>query len=396
MAPPLNHLKILDFTYLLPGPYGTMILADMGADIIKVENGTNPDLMRVVQPEVEGVSAAYAQINRGKKSLALDLKKKDAVKIVHELLEEYDIVIEQFRPGVMSRLGLGYEDLKKINSRIIYCSLTGYGQTGTYASRAGHDINYLALSGLESYSGRKESGPSLSGLQVADVAAGSKNLVIAVLAAFINRMETDTGEYIDISITDSTFAMTAFTAAGVLAGAPEPGREADLLNGGTLYDYYETADNRYISIGAIEQKFFHQFCDAAGCEDLKENGILNVSAKNRLAEIICAEPLEYWVDLFRGIDACVEPVLGISETMSRPPLSERDMIVAVPSATGSRVMQIGNPIKFSSGECCADMAGVSLGYHTGEIMTSLGYSAESIATLKEEGVIFVAGEGGNG
>jgi len=185
MTPPLDGMKILDFTYLLPGPFGTMMLADLGAHIVKVENPLNPDLMRLVPPFVEGTSAAYAQVNRGKRSLALNLTVPGSADIVRRLVMEYDVVVEQFRPGVMDKYGLGYGALREINPSIIYCSLTGYGQTGTLARRAGHDINYMALSGIESYSGRKETGPAPSGIQVADLGSGSKNLCIALLAAYI-------------------------------------------------------------------------------------------------------------------------------------------------------------------------------------------------------------------
>src|SRR3990172_10956094 len=178
MSKPLDGLKILDFTYLLPGPYGTMLLADMGADIIKVENCESPDIMRLMPPYVDDMSAVYAHVNRGKKSLSLNLKKPEALEIIQRLVREYDVIIEQFRPGTMDRLGIGYEHLAKINPSVIYCSITGYGQTGSYAGRAGHDINYMAVSGVESMSGRKEIGPVLTGIQVADIASGSKNLVI--------------------------------------------------------------------------------------------------------------------------------------------------------------------------------------------------------------------------
>ena len=305
--PPLEGMRILDFTYLLPGPYGSMMLADLGADIIKIENFNNPDLMRISAPFIDGVSAAYAHINRGKRSLGLDLKNPGARAIVFRLLRDYDIILEQFRPGVMERLGLGYDDVRKAFPSVIYCSLTGYGRTGRYAARAGHDINYLALSGIDSYSGREKTGPALSGIQIADVCGGGKNLAIAVMAAFIRRLAGGGGAFIDLSITDSTFGLSAFQAAGFLAGGGEPAREGEILNGGAVYDYYRTSDGRYLSVGSLEPKFAEAFYRAIGMDEMVSPVLLSheqlAASKRRVAEIIASRTLEHWRGVFAEIDA---------------------------------------------------------------------------------------------
>ena len=391
MTSPLSGLKILDFTYLLPGPYGSMMLADMGADIIKVENRNTPDLTRFMPPMVNGVSALYAHLNRGKRSLSLDLKKKEGADIVRALVREYDIVLEQFRPGVMARLGLGYDDLRKINPAVIYCSLSGYGQTGPYARRAGHDINYCALSGMESYSGRKETGPCPEGIQVADICGGSKNLVIGVLAAYIKRSATGRGNCIDISMADSTFALTVFSAAGFLAGGREPGRETEMFNGGILYDFYETSDGRYLSAGPLEQKFFAEFCGALGVPELAAGGIMSnladPSVKETVAGIIRSKSLAHWEDVFRSRDACSEPVLTLGEACASDLFSRRGMIVSIPDGSGGSFMQVGNPIKFASGDCHAPFAGTAAGSHNDSIVESLGYSSDQVADLKSRGIM---------
>jgi alpha-methylacyl-CoA racemase len=386
MTRPLEGMKILDFTYLLPGPFCTMMLADLGADIIKVENSESPDIVRLLPPHVDDVGAIYAHLNRGKRSLAVNLKNSEALEIVRRLVKEYDVIIEQFRPGAMDRLSLGYKELSKKNPSIIYCSLTGYGQTGSYANRAGHDINYMALSGVESISGRRETGPVLTGIQVADLASGSKNAAIGLMAAYINRMRTGRGEYIDVSITDGVFSMTVFATAGYLAGGTEPAR-GDFLSGGALYDFYGTSDGRYLSVGPIEQKFFTAFCDCVGCEDMTATGMMNWNNKERLAKIIGEKPLSHWTELFGKCDACVEPVYSIGEAISNPPLSERDMVVPVKTVAGTEVRQTGNPIKFGSGPCRASFAGVVLGYHNKEILSGLGYSANEVRRLREVGVV---------
>ena len=391
MSYPLKNLKILDLTYLLPGPYGTMMLADLGADIIKVENPNNPDMLRMLPPIVNGISAVYAHINRGKKSLALDLKSPESKNIIYKLIKDYDIIIEQFRPGVMEKLGFGYNDLNKINPSIIYCSITGYGQTGSYSQRAGHDINYMALSGVDSFSGRKATGPSLHGIQIADIASGAKNMVIGILAAYIKRQATGQGDHIDISITDGVFAMSAFTTAAYLEGETLPQPETQMLNGGGIYDYYATSDGRYLSVGPIEPKFFQSFCQAIGYTDILNNIDFSPEAvlmhKKNIAKIIASKPLSYWITVFSSIDACIEPVRTLEEAIANPPLSERDMIVSITDVKGSTFKQIGNPIKFSSQNYIAQSAGVSLGYNNDEILQSIGYNKDTIEQLYKTKVI---------
>lgn len=391
MSYPLHDMKILDFTYLLPGPYGSMMLADLGADIIKVENPHNPDMLRMLPPIIDEISAVYAHINRGKKSLALDLKASHAKDVIYKLVKEYDIVIEQFRPGVLEKLGFGYEDLKNINQGIIYCSLTGYGHTGSFASRAGHDINYMALSGVESFSGKKSTGPSLHGIQIADIASGAKNMVIGILAAYIKRQKTGNGDYIDISITDGVFAMSTFTTAAYLEGYPLPMPETQILNGGSIYDYYMTADGRFLSVGPIEPKFFQSFCDAIGYNDMATTMDFSLETvqkhKRNIAVIIASKPLSYWIDVFSALDACVEPVRTLDEAINNPPLYDRDMIVNVTTMNGKKLKQIANPIKFSSDTYIAQYAGVSLGYNNDEILHAIGYNESEIQQLYDNKTI---------
>ncbi len=391
MSYPLHDMKILDFTYLLPGPYGSMMLADLGADIIKVENPHNPDMLRMLPPIIDEISAVYAHINRGKKSLALDLKASHAKDIIYKLVKEYDIVIEQFRPSVLEKLGFGYEDLKNINQGIIYCSLTGYGHTGSFASRAGHDINYMALSGVESFSGKKSTGPSLHGIQIADIASGAKNMVIGILAAYIKRQKTGNGDYIDISITDGVFAMSTFTTAAYLEGEDMPMPQTQILNGGAIYDYYATSDGRFISVGPIEPKFFQSFCNAIGYIDMATTMDFSFETvqkhKRNIAVIIASKPLSYWIDVFSALDACVEPVRTLDEAINNPPLYDRDMIVNVTTMNGKKLKQIANPIKFSSDTYIAQYAGVSLGYNNDEILHAIGYNGSEIQQLYDNKTI---------
>jgi len=219
----LANVKILDFSTLLPGPFGTLVLADLGAQILRVEAPGRTDLARIIG-ELDGdASYAHRYLNRSKKSIGLDLKKPDAIEIVKQLIAEYDVVVEQFRPGVMDKLGLGYQVLKAINPKLIYCSLTGYGQTGPYKDRGGHDNNYLAIAGTQDYSRRVNTAPVPAGIQIADVAGGSMHLVAGLLAAVIQRLETGIGQQIDISITDAAFSLNVFAASIVLEQKQQQG-----------------------------------------------------------------------------------------------------------------------------------------------------------------------------
>lgn len=328
---PLAGLKILDFSTLLPGPYASMIMAEMGAEVLRVESPTRPDLVKGLTPQIEGVSAAYRQLNDKKDVCYLDLKQPEATEQVKILVKDYDIVLEQFRPGVMDRLGVGYEALRECKAELIYCSITGYGQTGPYRDRAGHDINYLALSGLADYSRRKGEAPVPQGMQVADLAGGSHQAVMAILAAVIQRQTQGIGQYIDISMTDAAFSLNGMAGAAALAGGEQPEAETGWLNGGTFYDYYETSDGRYMAVGSLEPQFQQRLLDvlnlshlAAECADFSAASQEKVKASIR--EVFLAKDFSYWCSVFSKVDACVEPVLNFTEASQHPQLADRRAI----------------------------------------------------------------------
>jgi len=391
MSGPLKGLKVLDFTTLLPGPYATMCLADMGADVLRVTSGSRPDLVEFLPPKIAGtdISAISAYLGRGKRSLALNLKDPRGIKIVHQLLSEYDIVIEQFRPGIMNKLALDYESLKRVNPGVIYCSITGYGQTGPLRDRAGHDINYLALSGVMGYSGRKASGPTLMGTQIADIASGSNYAIIGILAAVLNRLQTGKGQYIDISMTDGVMAFHAMAGAACLAGDPAPGREENWLNGGSLYDYYETRDGRYLSVGSLEPQFFSVLCQSIGRPDLIPGGVMPKDlskVKEDIRAIIRLKTKDEWVEIFKGVDACVEPVLTMQEALESELATARKMVVDVPIPDGGKVRQLANPVKFSHTPAAYAFVGVRTGRHNKEVLLELGYTEEQISGFEQTGL----------
>lgn len=367
------------------------MLSDLGAQVLRIVSGSRPDLTSFLPPFIEGteLSATSAYLGRGKRSLTLNLKDPRGVRIVHQLITTYDIIIEQFRPGVMAKFGLDYPKLKELNPSLIYCSLTGYGQTGPLSGRAGHDINYLSRSGIMSYSGRQDTGPVLSGMQIADIASGSYNSIIGLLSAVIYRQSTGQGQHIDISMTDGMFAFNAMIGAAYLADGKEPGRESHLLNGGSLYDFYETQDEQYLSFGGLEPQFFTAFCQAIDRPDLIPGSVLpsNVGqVKQEVRDIIKTKTRDEWILWFRDWDACVEPVLTLSEVLNDPLSRERGMVVEVSLPDGRTVKQPANPIKFSATAPQYDQVGLAVGTHTKEVLQELGYSDQEIQLFKETGL----------
>ncbi|CAA0125131.1 Acetyl-CoA:oxalate CoA-transferase [BD1-7 clade bacterium] len=393
MAAPLKGLKILDFTPLLPGPYATMLLADMGADVLRIEAPDRPDFLRLMPPYIEeGVSAAQASINRNKKSMALNLKHPEAASIVMKLLDEYDIIIEQYRPGVMARLGLDYSTLSKTHPELIYCSITGFGQSGPLSQAGGHDINYLSLGGLASYSGRENTGPVLNGTQIADVAGGSHHAVMGILAAVIQRQTSGTGQHVDISMTDAVLSMNTIFAASHLADEQVPGLGTEQLNGGIFYDYYETFDGRWLAIGGLEPKFCQAFCSVIDKPEWLERFFdYSTDTQNALKSDITDEikkrTFADWQDKFSQADACVSPVLNLAEATSHPHFIERQMICDAQLSNGDTVKQIACPIRFGNTRQASLIAGTALGTQNYATLSALGYSEEAIRKLTEEGAI---------
>lgn len=386
MAGPLESLKILDFSTLLPGPFASLMLADMGADVLRVESPERMDLVRLLPPHVDGVSASHAYLNRNKDSIGLNLKTPEAQAIVRRLVSEYDILIEQFRPGVMDKLGVGYEALKEVNPRLIYVSITGYGQTGPYRDRAGHDINYLALSGLASYTGRQGGGPVPLGMQVADVAGGSLHAVAGLLAAVIHRERTGEGQHVDISMTDCVFSLNAMAGAACLAAGVEPELESTMLNGGTFYDYYRTRDGRWMAVGSLEPQFLNLLCKTLGRPELAATGLSaskqqQQTLKAELAKAFLQADFSHWCEQFAAVDACVEPVLSLQEAARHPQLVARGVVREV-AVGDAQQLQMACPIVFGSGLAAPRHGGKALGADSERILLGMGLTPEEIAALQ--------------
>jgi len=364
----LHGLKVLDFSTLLPGPFATLYLADMGAEVTHVESPTRPDLIRLFPPYAHGQATAHLYLNRNKQSVALDLKDPQNIATIKEKISQYDIVVEQFRPGVMQRLGLDYTTLAEINPRLIYCSITGYGQTGSYKDKAGHDINYLALSGIAGHSGRTQSGPPPLGIQVADIAGGSLHAVIGILTAVIERTQSGKGQYIDISMTDCVASLNSMAAAASLAGQVPQQPEQELLNGGSFYDYYQTQDGRYLAVASLEPQFLSGLAAVLDLPILLEKAASTEThdrqlVKQALTEKIRQKTWAEWRHIFQALDVCVEPVLSLEEALDSPLAEQRGWVVQVPLHPGSKETeaQLACPIKFSRSQASYQFIGQKLG-----------------------------------
>ena len=388
MPGPLTSLKVLDFSTLLPGPYASMLLADLGAEVLRVESPTRPDMVRHIPPADGTTSAAHAQLNRNKRSLALDLKKPGTQEVIHRLVADFDIVLEQFRPEVMDRLGVGYDTLREHNPALIYCAITGYGQSGPFRNRAGHDINYLALSGISDASRRRGAAPVPWGIQVADVAGGAHHAVMAILAAVVHRQHSGEGQYLDVSMTDAVFAMQAVSGSSALSGGEPPAAESWQLNGGSFYDFYGTQDGRWFSVGSLEPQFLQRLLAVLELEPPKGLSAHNVESqqclkrkiRNRFLERTHAE----WCEAFKEVDACVEPMLSFEEAQEHPQLKSRALVVEVPDSVGTTRQQLATPLRFSQTPPHYRHTGGPVGEHTVKVLLGLGYTDEKIQELLKD------------
>lgn len=324
---PLSGLKVLDFSTLLPGPLASLILAEAGASVIKVERPGTGDEMRSYTPNFGEASANFALLNRGKASLCVNLKDAADQLRLRPYVENADVLIEQFRPGVMARLGLGYEEVRKLNPKIVYCSITGYGQDGPRRAKAGHDLNYMAETGVLGLSRGADGAPVLPPLLAADIGGGAYPAVMNILLALRQRDGTGTGRHLDIAMADNLFTFAYWgLGAGFAAGAwPRPGGE--LVTGGSpRYAIYRTADGRYLAAAPLEEQFWRTFCNAIGlAPELRDDARDPDGVKTRIAAIIGSRTAADWQDRLSGLDACVSVVASLEEAVADPGFAARGL-----------------------------------------------------------------------
>lgn len=389
---PLDGIRVLDLSRARTGPFTTQILADFGAEVIKIEPPVQGEPGRHEPPVLDGFSAYFYSVNRNKKSLTLNLKSEEGKQIFKRLAAQSDVILDQFRPGVMEKLGLSYEELRKENSRLIYCALSGFGNTGPMKYWAGHDINLQSLSGLLGLTGAKNGKPAISQVPLAGFAGGTMFAVTAILLALISREKTGQGQFCDISMLDSavsylTTGIAAWTGWGQTL---EMGN--DTLTGKyAFYNIYETADNRFVSLGAIEKKFWVNFCEKIGVpeyielqwEESKQEEIIG-----RIQDIIKSKPLNYWVDLLEDENSCFTPLLTLEEMASHPQIKDREMIIEAPvNGPNGPLLLTGTPIKLSSTPAEINLTFSGIGEHNREILLSIGYSEKEIEKFVQEQII---------
>ena len=324
---PLSGIKVLDFTTLLPGPMAALILAESGADVLKIERPEVGEEMRHYQPKWGRDPVSFALLNRGKKSLAIDLKDRNSSKILESLIEEADVLIEQFRPGVMDRLGLSYEALSRINPKLIYCSITGYGATGPKADVAGHDLNYIGDTGLLSLSLGPKDNPVVPPVLTADLAGGTYPAVVNILLALLLREKTGQGTHLDIAMTDNMFMlMTWAIGQGLIAGDWPQSGEALLTGGTARYQIYPTSDGRFVAAAPIEQKFWVRFCELIALPEALRDDTKDTDATLReVRRIIASRPADDWRRIFYREDCCCSIVQTLPEALADPHFLERGL-----------------------------------------------------------------------
>jgi alpha-methylacyl-CoA racemase len=377
----LDGIRVLDLSRLLPGPFLTMVLADLGADVVKVEDPRVGDYLRQIPPAVDGISGRFLVLNRGKRSLALDLKAESGRAAFLRLVEKADVVVESFRPGVMDRLGVGWKELSAKNPRLVLCSISGYGQTGPYAPRAGHDLNYIGLAGVLAMTGGAGA-PAMPGVQIADLAGGALWGLSGVLAALLGRERSGHGTHVDIAMCEGSLALLAAELGSVAAGGETPTRGSATLNGGlACYGVYRTSDGRYISVGALEPKFWLAFNKAIGRKSDMSELIASPKIQDRVREevqaVIASKTRDEWAAVFAAHDCCAEPVLEMDEILHHPLHEAREVFSRAPGPGGSEVMQVRSPLAAAR----ADRPAPRLGEHSAAVLADYGFSPDEIAGL---------------
>ncbi|HET9677433.1 MAG TPA: CaiB/BaiF CoA-transferase family protein [Solirubrobacterales bacterium] len=396
-ALPLSDVKVLDLTRLLPGGFCSLLLADLGAEVLKVEDTGMGDYIRWAPPyygsdEQQALgtrSSLYLSLNRGKRSVRLDLKNEQGREALLRLVADHDVVLDGFRPGVLDKLGVGYEQLREANPRVVYCAITGYGQDGPYAQRAGHDMNYLGLVGLLGLTGAKDGPPVQSAGQIADLGGGALMAAFGVMAALHERERSGEGQMVDISMADGALSWLAMVAGRYFCDEEVPRRGEQQLAGGLVcYLPYEAADG-WVTCGALEPKFWAAFCNGTGRPDLVEKQFEapGSEAWEQVAEVFRSRSRDEWLAFNDEHDCCIEPVLDIDEALNSELVRAREMVVEVEQPQLGTVRQLGNPVKLSRTPADPTRPAPAFGEHTDEVLAEAGYSQAEIEAMKDSGAV---------
>lgn len=382
--PPLQGLKVIDLTRLLPGPACTMHLADMGADVIKVEDTGAGDY---APPSMRAI------LHRNKRAIRIDLKQAEGVEVLRALLRDADVLVESFRPGVMAKLGLSFAAVAAINPRIVYCSISGYGQTGPMSQHAGHDINYCGYTGVASQVGSRAEALALSNLPIADLIGGALTGAMGILAAVYDMQRTGAGRHVDIAMADGALAhMIMPLATWHRDGKTKPAGQDVLTGGLPCYAYYCTADGRHLAVGALERKFWDAFCDVIERPDLKEHhrtsdAVQSARVRDELTVAIAARSLAEWSERLEGVDCCVTPVLSLEEAMEHEQFQARGMVVRSDHPTYGAITHLASPVRMTNFAFSVQRQAPLPGQQTDEILQQAGVSEDFIAQLRQQGAV---------
>ncbi len=400
-AGPLSDVRVLDLTRLLPGGFCSLLLADLGADVLKVEDTGMGDYIRWAPPyhgseehqDLGTRSALYLSLNRGKRSVRLDLKSDEGREALLRLVESHDVVLDGFRPGVLDRLGVGFEAMRERNPAIVVCAITGYGHSGPNVKRSGHDLNYLGLIGLLGLTGdpagtvEGEGRPVQSAGQIADIGGGGLMAALGAMAALHESRRSGEGQFVDVSMADGALSWLAMAAAAYLCDGRVPRRGDEQLTGGILcYLPYEAADG-WVTCGALEPKFWAAFCNGVGRPDLIEKQFERPGsdAWREVAEIFRSRSRDEWRAFADSNDCCIEPVLDLGEALDSELVREREMVVEVDQPEIGPVRLLGSPLKLSRTPAQPRRPAPALGEHTDEVLREAGYGDGEIAAMKESG-----------
>lgn len=390
MSGPLDGLKVVDFTRMLPGPYCTHLLADMGADVVKVEDAERGDPMRLLPPFLPtGMSVPFLNINKNKRAVAVDFNSSARFEIFGKLAEWADVVVEQYRPGVMDKIGLGYEDAGKVNSRIIYCSITGYGQNGPYKDDPGHDLNFMAFSGLLDTLTPPDLPLSVCPVQISDLTGGMMGAV-SILAAYYEMLKTGRGSHIDVSLLDVTVSMLPLHMQG-LSDAAGSSFGADLFLKGRApwYNVYKSADG-HMAVGAIENKFWVRLCELLGKPEYGEKQYVTDSFEEItgwLEAEFRKKSNSEWMELFSEEEVCVSPVNSVADMARDPQVRARGMISDVNYENIGKATVISTPFDNGKDRMEEGCPAPVLGQHTRELLGTVGFGFDEIESFVRSGTV---------
>jgi len=381
---PLTGIRVLDLTRLLPGAFCTMLLADMGAEVIKVEDPDKGDYMRWTPPLVDGQSVLFNSLNRNKKSLTLNLKAEAGRDLLLRLVETADVLVEGNRPGVMKRLGLGWDRLHASNPRLVMCSITGYGQDGPFAARAGHDINYMATAGGLGLNGSSGGPPVPLSVQVADIGGGGQQPAVAILGALVAVQRGGEGRWLDVSMTDGAVSWMSLILAARGGGETVARGDQRLAGRHACYRVYACKGDGFYSVGALEPKFWAALCVAVGRPDLVglqfAEGVEGEEVHSVMEEIFASRTRSEWERDLASLDACCEPVLGLDEVASHPQVAARGLI-----KSGKTGVEVRPAVQMRSDWRRKDPPG--LGEDTADVLTAIGVDRKQLEDLKARAVI---------